>query len=92
MDDEDDDLDWDEWMAMTDDQQEAVLDRAWRAYDEWCRRTPLRVRQRRHIRDALARCVRVRGLGAPPFILKRMQISLVKARLWRQTGIYPGEA
>ncbi len=92
-----DDPEMDEWMELTEAQQEARLEASWRQYAEW--RASLTPDQTYAIdrRRGLEGCLSVRGLMATglPFLrdqLKERQIRLVKLREWRRTGIYPGEA
>jgi hypothetical protein len=95
----DDDLDWDEWMEMTDAQQEAALEREMQLYNEWWDSlTPLE--QYRHSRrSAVEGCLvwrkSMRALGGGDFLreyLRQRQLRLVKLRVWRATGAYPGSA
>lgn len=97
MSDEDDDLDMEEWFAMTDAQRAAAEAVSIRRYNAWYDSKPVAFHQHRNIRDALARCVKYRVYAAEGFSfmggqLKRQQVYLLKLRTWRQTGVYPGEA
>jgi hypothetical protein len=93
----DDDIDMDEWMQMSDAEHDAVLEREMRIYYEWWDSlTPLQ--QYRHSRRrALEGClvwrqsIGIFGEGMREYLRQR-QIRLVKLRVWRATGIYPGSA
>lgn len=93
----DDDLDWDEWMQMTDAQQDAALEREMQIYNEWWDSlTPLeqyRSSRRTTLEGCLVYRKAMRSLG--DFMreyLRQRQIRLVKLRVWRATGAYPGSA
>jgi hypothetical protein len=94
---EDDDLDWDEWMKMSDAQHDAILDREMKAYNEWFDRLPQDEQIRHCVRRCLQNCVGARrNLKTFPIdfmrkMLKQSQMRLLKLRAWRQTGIYPGQ-
>lgn len=91
-------LDWDEWMEMTDEQQEALLAREMAAYNRRFDGLTRRQQIAHCRRGALDSCMAWRK------ILKRMdldcfrdhlrsaQIRLLKIRAWRATGVYPGSA
>ncbi len=97
----DDDLDWDEWMEMSDAEHEAILAREMRLYNEWWDSlTPLQ-QYRRSRATALEGCLiwrkTIRQFNAGPgdFFweqLRQRQLRLVKLRVWRATGTYPGSA
>lgn len=106
--DEDDDLDWDLWMEMTDAEHDAILARETRRYNEWWDSlTPLQQyrssRRGAARRGALEGCLTWRksiawmGAANEPggFFdeqLRNRQKRLVKLRIWRTTGVYPGSA
>lgn len=99
MGDDEDDLEMDEWLKLTDAQQDAILDREMKAHTQWFDALPLAQQQRHCIRGALRNCVKWRALmarlPAMDFMrdqLKQRQRRLLVLRIWRQTGIYPGEA
>lgn len=94
-----DDPEMDEWMALTEAQQEARLEASWRQYAEF--RASLTPDQTYAIdrRHGVEGCLRLRKmirehsfLAFMASDLKQRQIGLVKLRQWRRTGIYPGEA
>jgi hypothetical protein len=98
---EDDDLDMDLWMEMTDAEREAILAHEMRQYNEWWDRlTPLQ--RYRHSRGrALEGCLiwrkssRQFGDGLTDFFheqLRSRQRRLLKLRIQRSTGFYPGSA
>lgn len=106
--DEDDMLDDDgaveEWMAMSDAEQDAALDREMAEYNRW--RDSLSMAQQIDIdrRSALRRIMENRARLRRPELctieyvtnmwrdgIRRNQIRLVKIRTWRSTGVYPGE-
>lgn len=102
--DDDDDLDWDEWMSMSDSQQEAIVDREMRALEEKLHAMTIREQVAHHRYFVLKLILENRrSLGDPnlhriEFIddhfrksIKRSQLRLLKLRTWRSTGIYPGE-
>lgn len=96
---QDDDLDWDEWMAMSEEQHDAILKNTMREYYEWLNRlTPLQ-RYRYFRRKALEGCLTWRRIialvgsaGWSIEYLKNRQKSLLKLRAELSTGIYPGTA
>ena len=101
----DDDLDWEEWMAMSDAQQDAFLNRQREEYTRRLRSMtiPQQVAHHRHfvlqlIKDNRRR-LRDPNLNTIEIInnlwrdgIRRGQIRLVKLRIWRETGVYPGKA
>lgn len=99
----DDDLDWEEWMTLTDAQQEAVVDREVADYARWYDSLPLPEQIAHCRRGALDNCRSARRLigraYCPQIIrettrerLKATQVRLLKIRIWRATGVRPGEA
>ena len=95
----DDEVDMDEWMAMSDAEQQREIDASMRALEEvYARLTPLQ-RYRGSRRRALGLCIgwrnHIRENFIPDFArehLRKAQIRLVKLRIERATGAYPGEA
>lgn len=99
----DDDLDWDEWMGLTEAEQEAAVDREMAAYSRWheglslagqiahCRRTTLDncLSSRRLIR--LPQCPEIIRQTSRES-LKAAQVRLLKTRIWRAAGSRPGSA
>lgn len=95
---DDDDLDWEEWMEMSDAQHDAILERTMREYSQWLDRLTLKQRVAHHRKNALRGCLtwrklmREHGLDFAVTYLRERQISLLKLRQWRLTGVYPGSA
>ena len=98
MSDEEDDIDMDEWMAMSDAQRDAIHDGAMRDYNamiDAMSRDQYYV-YRRGKRVAL--CLRWRRLMREfdlPFMQERLRIAqkmLLELRIERRTGIAPGSA
>lgn len=94
-----DDLEMEEWMELTDDQQEAVIDREMRAYCARLDRMTVRQQVSHHRRAALRGCLTWRRMRSKGWIaelatqyLRARQMRLLKLRIWRATGVYPGEA
>lgn len=92
-----DDLEMEEWMAMTDEEQNHALEVASAEYVRWWNRlsTAAQIRVRRS--ECLEGCATMRRamktVGALPILqemLKQRQVTLLKIRAWRSTGIYPG--
>ncbi len=99
MTDIDDDLDMDLWMEMTDAEHEAILAHEMRRYNEWWDKlTPLqqyRVNRRSAIEGCLVWRRSIRAGWTGEFFdgqLRNRQIRLLKLRIWRSTGVYPGSA
>jgi hypothetical protein len=86
MDDDDDELDWDEWMSMSDAQHDAILDREMAAYSKWFSAlTPLqqyRHRRRRGVETCLRWRSTIGRFDLPVFRehLRTSQRLLLKAR------------
>jgi hypothetical protein len=104
MTDEDEDIDMDEWFAMSDAERDAIEAREWAKYERW--RDSLTVAQEIRVdtRSALRSIMENRrrlqnpALCTIPFVvnlwregIRRNQRRLVKLRIWRSTGTYPGE-
>lgn len=99
----DDALDWDEWMDLTEAEQEAAVDREMAAYSRWHDGLTL-AGQIAHSRSgALSNCRSTRRLMLLPHCpeiirqdarerLKAAQVRLLKIRIWRATGSRPGSA
>ena len=98
----DDDVDWEEWMSMTDAQQEAALDRELKAYAEMLEEMSADeyYAHKRHfimrtINGARANARKSPGLIADTlmqFVIRPSQKSLLGLRIWRRTGQWPAEA
>ena len=99
----DDDLDWDEWMGLSDAEQEAAVDREMTAYSRWYDGLTLAGQIAHCRRGALDNCLSARRLirlpQCPEIIrqttrerLKAAQVRLLKIRIWRATGLQPGSA
>jgi arsenate reductase-like glutaredoxin family protein len=101
----DDDLAMEEWMAMTDEQQDAFLNREMKAHEDWYNALSTANKIRVDTRNALRRIMENRERLRRPELctidhvvglwkegIRRNQRRLVKIRIWRSTGIYPGEA
>lgn len=94
---DDDALDMDDWMAMSDSEQEAEVQRSMGEYAKWYDALSVADQQHVRIRSALRLAVRWRRLRRDLHVeiaseyLKKSQMRLLKLRAWRQTGIYPGE-
>lgn len=102
--DEDEDLDWDEWMQMTEAQHEAILARHVAEHNRWfdslgplgqyryLRRSALRTisEARERLRNPDWRMRAIDFLGHDQ--IRRARRRLMKLRAWRATGVYPGEA
>lgn len=100
-----DDVAMEEWMSMTDAQQEAELAREMDKYNRWhdsltlaqqilvARGSALRsiMENRRRLRTPEL-CTIEYVVGMWKDGIRRSQRRLVKIRTWRSTGIYPGEA
>ena len=93
MSDERDDLEWEEWMAKTDAQQDAELDRAMDEYARMMRAmspdSAYRYRRKRHLELCLAWRKHLRTWpGLPVFEkhLRRCQMMLVELRAGRAHG------
>lgn len=101
----DDDVAMEEWMAMTDAQQDAELNREMDKYNRWY--DSLTLKQQIHVntRNAMRSIMENRERLRKPELctieyvvglwkegIRRNQRRLVKIRSWRSTGIYPGEA
>ncbi|BAR47071.1 hypothetical protein [Methylobacterium aquaticum] len=96
-------LDMDEWLSLSDEQQEAELQKELAAYSRWYDGLSIagQLAHRRHM--ALSNCRSARRLirlaHCPEIIrqharnqIKAAQIRLLKIRVWRTTGQQPGEA
>lgn len=101
----DDDVAMEEWMAKTDAQQEAEINREIDKYNRWydslTMQQQIRVDTNRAMRSIMENRRRLRDpklctieyvVGLWKEGLRRNQRQLVKIRTWRSTGIYPGEA
>lgn len=99
MTDEDDEIDMDLWMEMTDAEHEAILAQETQRYNEWWDSlTPLQ-RYRSSRRSALEGCLiwrkSIRSGWSGEFFegqLRSRQKRLLKLRIELATGQYPGSA
>lgn len=103
--DDDDDVDLEEWLDLTDEQQTAMLDREMMALQRKldAMTIPQQVAHHRYfvlksIMDNRRR-LKTPHLCTIPIIvqcwrdgIKRCQKRLLKLRIWRATGTYPGDA
>lgn len=95
---DDDDTDMDEWMAMSEAEQERELQAAMNQYDEWYSRLSFaeRVALSRHRTVALClkwrRLIREHDMDFLRDQLRQSQVRLLKIREWRRTGSYPATA
>jgi hypothetical protein len=93
-----DDIEMEEWLEMSEAQQNAALERAMREYGRMIDAMPEKDRIRHFIRGALANCrsyrrtLKVLDIDIIRQHLRGCQHRLLKLRIWRQTGIYPGSA
>jgi hypothetical protein len=96
MDDDDDELDWDEWMSMSDAEHEAILDREMAEYSQWFNAlTPLqqyRHRRQRGVRTCLGwrRIIRKLDLQVIRDHLRTSQRLLLKMRADFYHGVQGG--
>ena len=92
----DDDLDLEEWLAMTEEQQDVALDRAIAEYARWYDALPEKIKIKYHIARTLRLCVDQRRLAKRfDFFVPRLKSSqqrLLRWRAWRQTGQMPGNS
>ena len=99
----DDDLDWDEWMDLSEAEQEAAVDREMAAYNRWYDSLTLAGQIAHSRRSTLSNCRSTRRLILHPLCpeiirqdarerLKAAQVRLLKIRIWRATGSRPGSA
>lgn len=95
-----DDPEMDDWLALTDEQQDAELATAERQYNEFIDSMSLLEQYRYFRRSAVVGASQARRLMTDhPFMakvmreqLKRRQIGMVKLRHWHRTGVYPPDA
>ena len=96
-------LDWDEWMDLSEAEQEAAVDREMAAYNRWYDGLTLAGQIAHSRRAALDNGRSTRRLillpHCPEIIrrtsresLKAAQVRLLKIRIWRATGSRPGSA
>ena len=101
----DDDVATEEWMALTEAQQDAQINREMAEYNSWydslSREQQTRVDTRSALRSIMEnrRRLRTPSLCTIGYVVglwkdgvRRGQKRLVKIRACRETGIYPGEA
>jgi hypothetical protein len=96
---EDEDIDWDDWMAMSDKQQDAILDNSMREYqNKMDSLSPLELyRHRRHF--ALITAAGWRKLARQGFVpefsrehLRQVQLRLLAIRVELYSGRIVGHA
>jgi hypothetical protein len=95
-----DSTDWDEWIKLTDRQQDAICERHERAYFRWLDSLTPDQRYRYDRKRGVENCIRWRklcissGLTGEYWtsLLRERQMRLLKLRIWRATGTYPGTA
>ena len=99
-----DDIEWEEWLELTDDQQEAIIDREMAALQRKLDAMTVaqQVAHHRHftlesIRENRARLHNPK-LARIEIIdqlfresIRRSRLRLLKLRIWRSTGTYPGQ-
>lgn len=94
----DDDVDWDEWMKLSDDQQDAIVNREMKAYGEMLdEMSPdeLYRYKRQFILGTLKRSragIRLHAWTAESLmrhVIRPSQKNLLALRIWRQTGAWP---
>lgn len=99
--DDDDELLWEEFMKMSDDQIEAELERLVKEQNEWFEAMPFLEQYRYCRRRAVENCLRWRKLLREnawmqgefgDSHLRDRQVRLVKLRIWFSTGMMPGSA
>lgn len=94
----DDDIEMELWFEMTEAEQDAELAAAERRHNElWANLSPDRqysILRAGAVKGCLQwrRMIREHRFDFMRQYLKERQISMVKLRHWRHTGIYPGEA
>lgn len=98
MSDDDDEIDMDEWMAMSDAEIERECDIAMREYNEWWDSLSIAEQIAISRRRAVEQCLKWRKLIREndwDFMredLRRTQVRLLKIREWRRTGQFPASA
>lgn len=87
-----DDVEWERWMALTDEEQEAECDAALAQYDAWIRSLTPRDLYHYFVTTRLESCLRWRSilktLPIPCFVehLKERQMALLQLRRERLPG------
>ena len=103
-DDDMDDLEWEAWLELTEEQQDAIVDREMAAYQRRLDAMTLR-QQVAHHRDYVLESIRQNRHRLRDSTLHRIeiidqiwresiqhsQLRLLKLRIWRATGNYPGQ-
>lgn len=94
-----DDLEMEEWMAMTEEEQNTALEVANAEYTKWWNSLSaaqqIKIRRGALLESCLTMRRGIKLTGGMPMLvgfLKARQMSLVKIRAWRATGHYPGTA
>lgn len=95
----DDDEEWDRWMALTEAEQDAEMAAVERALEEVTRELSLSQLAARYRCNYLKLCLSWRRHITQEFIpnvarehLRHCQVELLKVRIYRRTGQWPGEA
>lgn len=102
---EDDDLDMEEWMKLSDAEHDSLIAIGMKKYNKWYDGLTLKQQIKYNTRKALQGIMENKiRLRTPELCryefaviiwkegVRRNQRRLVKIRAWRTTGIYPGEA
>lgn len=105
MDDIEDELRWEEWMQLSDEQTEAICDRHMKRYVDWVSSMTPTQWYRYQRRSALRSLREGRKFLADPALhriecidqmqrerIKANRLRLLKLRIFRSTGTYPGSA
>lgn len=94
-----DDDEWEDWMSLSDAEQRRIVEAEERKLAAALARLTDEQKQRLYIRQCLERSTRWAHLIAQrpdfPFLRderRKVQRRLLKLRIWKQTGVYPGEA
>lgn len=101
----DDDAAMEEWLALSDAEQDAEVERAMAEHMRWWNSLTIQQQMAVDTRNALRRIIENRARLRDPKLctieyvvglwkdgIRRNQKRLVKIRVWRSTGVYPGEA
>lgn len=93
-----DDLEMEQWMELTDDQQEAIVAREYAAYERRLARLSIAEQYAYFRGNSLRSCLqwrrlsREQGFDFGQRYVRSAQRRLLALRIWRATGTYPGEA
>lgn len=95
----DDDIDMDEWMQLSEQDQQTIIDREVAEHKRLLASLTFAQEIAHHRRGALESCMNWRKHIIRQYCpdladnrLKAAQIRLLKLRTWRATGTYPGTA